>query len=249
MKEERYFYVPQAATAGELPEEEASHALRVLRMKAGDELVLMDGNGTFYRARVAQASGKHCCYDIVETLPQQRTWVGHVHLAVAPTKMMERTEWLVEKATEIGIDELTFLDCRFSERTVVKLPRIEKIVVSAVKQSRKAWMPAVNGMTSFKAFVAAHSRGRRFIAHCYDEVPRVNLLEALGQSSLAGRQETAGEETLGMIGPEGDFAIDEVRAAVDAGFVSVDLGKSRLRTETAGLVAVMMMQTGGALSK
>ena len=160
---------------------------------------------------------------------------GHIHLAIAPTKMMDRIEWLVEKATEVGIDEMTFLDCQFSERRSLKLPRIEKIVVSAVKQSRKAYMPILNDMTDFRKFVEYHATGRRYIAHCYDEVPRVNLFETL-------RKGEPDEDALVMVGPEGDFSIDEVRMAIDCGFVSVDLGKSRLRTETAGLAAVMMMQ-------
>ena len=236
MKEERYFYVPNVAENGNLPEEEATHALRVLRLKEGDEMMLMDGCGTFYQASVTMASGKHCLYHVEQTFPQERPWHGHLHLAIAPTKMMERIEWLVEKATEVGFDELSLLDCRFSERRVVKTQRLERIIVSAMKQSRKAWKPVANEMQDFSAFIRNHPSGARYIAHCYDEVPRVNLFKAL-QSQPQER-----EESLVLIGPEGDFSIDEVRMAVDAGFVSVDLGKSRLRTETAGLAAVMMMQ-------
>lgn len=235
MKEERYFYVPDAAHQQALPDDEAVHAVRVLRLQPGDEMMLMDGRGTFYKAHVTLATQKHCLYDIVDTLLQEHQWHGHIHLAIAPTKMMDRIEWLVEKATEVGIDEMTFLDCQFSERRSLKLPRIEKIVVSAVKQSRKAYMPILNDMTDFRKFVEYHATGRRYIAHCYDEVPRVNLFETL-------RQGEPDEDALVMVGPEGDFSIDEVRMAIDCGFVSVDLGKSRLRTETAGLAAVMMMQ-------
>ncbi len=235
MKEERYFYVPDAAHQQALPDDEAVHAVRVLRLQQGDEMMLMDGRGTFYKAHVTLATQKHCLYDIVDTLPQEHQWHGHIHLAIAPTKMMDRIEWLVEKATEVGIDEMTFLDCQFSERRSLKLPRIEKIVVSAVKQSRKAYMPILNDITDFRKFVEYHATGRRYIAHCYDEVPRVNLFETL-------RQGEPDEDALVMVGPEGDFSIDEVRMAIDCGFVSVDLGKSRLRTETAGLAAVMMMQ-------
>ena len=234
MKEERFFYVPDAATSQELPEEEAQHAVRVLRLKEGDEMMLMDGIGNFHRATVGAVNAKHCPYTINETLPQQRPWPGHLHLAIAPTKMMDRMEWLAEKATEVGFDELSLLDCRFSERRVVKAQRLEKIVVSAMKQSRKAWRPTVNEMTPFKQFIAQHTSGLRFIAHCYEEIPRVNLFQEL--------QQHKGDSALVLVGPEGDFSIDEVRMAVDAGFISVDLGKSRLRTETAGLAAVMMMQ-------
>lgn len=235
MKEVRFFYVPDVRQSTALPDEEAVHAVRVLRMVAGDELMLMDGNGTFYRAVVTLAHGHHCQFDILETLPQQRPWQGYIHLAMAPTKMMDRTEWMVEKATEIGIDELSFLDCRFSERKVLKTERIDKIIVAAMKQSRKAWKPVLNALTPFADFVTTPRQGKMFIAHCYDEIAKVNLYDEL-------RQLAPDEPTTVLIGPEGDFSIDEVRMAVDAGWVSVDLGKSRLRTETACLSAVMMMQ-------
>lgn len=235
MKEVRFFYVPDVRQSTALPEEEAVHAVRVLRMVAGDELMLMDGNGTFYRAVVTLAHGHQCQFDILETLPQQRPWQGYVHLAMAPTKMMDRTEWMVEKATEIGIDELSFLDCRFSERKVLKTERIDKIIVAAMKQSRKAWKPVLNALTPFADFVTTPRQGKMFIAHCYDEIAKVNLYDEL-------RRLAPDEPTTVLIGPEGDFSIDEVRMAVGAGWVSVDLGKSRLRTETACLSAVMMMQ-------
>ena len=235
MKETRFFYVPEAATQTELPAEEAAHAVKVLRLSVGSELMLMDGCGTFYRAEVTMAANHHCMYRILEQQPQPRQWQGHVHLAVAPTKMNERMEWLAEKAVEVGVDELSFLNCQFSERRNLKTERIRKIVVSAVKQSHKAYMPHVCELTTFRDFIEHHPTGHRYIAHCYDEVPRVNLFD-----QLCHLHET--DDVLVMIGPEGDFSIDEVRMAVDAGFVSVDLGKSRLRTETAGLSAVMMMQ-------
>ena len=235
MKEERYFYVPDAATRQTLPDEEAVHAVRVLRLVPGDDMVLMDGQGTFFRAEVTEATQRRCAYAITETLPQQRQWPGRVHIAVAPTKMMERMEWLAEKATEIGIDELSLLDCHFSERRAVKLPRLQKIIIAAMKQSRKAWMPAVNDMQGLRRFLERHTTGRRFIAHCYEEIPRHDLFGCL-------RQGQPDEDALVMIGPEGDFSFDEVQEAIAAGFIPVSLGKSRLRTETAALAAVMMMQ-------
>lgn len=235
MKETRFFYVPDAATLTELPTDEASHAIKVLRLKAGDELMLMDGVGNFFRAEVTIAANHHCAYRIVEQQPQPPQWQGRVHLAIAPTKMNERMEWLAEKATEVGIDELSFLNCQFSERRNLKTERIEKIVVSAVKQSHKAYKPVVNELTPFKQFVEHHTTGHRYIAHCYQEVARVNLFDELCRLDAA-------DDALVLVGPEGDFSIDEVRLAVGAGFISVDLGKSRLRTETAGLAAVMMMQ-------
>lgn len=235
MKEVRFFYVPDAAQVNELPADEAMHAMRVLRLKGGDELFLMDGVGNFYRAQVTIAATHHCYYEILEVLPQERQWKGHFHLAIAPTKMMDRMEWMVEKATEVGVDEISFLNCAFSERRVVKNPRIEKIIVSAMKQSHKAWKPVLNEMSTFAHFIEQSRAGVKYIAHCYDEIPRVNLFDELRKTP----DET---EMTVLVGPEGDFSIDEVRQAVDHGYQSVSLGTSRLRTETAGLSAVMMMQ-------
>lgn len=257
MKEVRYFYVPDAANQVELPAEEATHALRVLRLKGGDEIFLMDGEGSFFRAEVTAASSKRCLYEIKEDMPQQRAWKGHIHLAIAPTKMMERIEWMAEKATEIGFDELSFLNCQFSERKVVKTPRIDKIVISAVKQSHKAWKPVVNELVSFKEFIQTPRPGRKFICHCYEEVEKkdffteisgiLNEAPAATESSNADEATAASESPTAdaaditvLVGPEGDFSIDEVRLALENGYESVSLGTSRLRTETAGLVAVHM---------
>lgn len=271
MKEVRYFYVPDAANQVELPAEEATHALRVLRLKGGDEIFLMDGEGSFFRAEVTAASSKRCLYEIKEEMPQQRAWKGHIHLAIAPTKMMERIEWMAEKATEIGFDELSFLNCQFSERKVVKTPRIDKIVISAVKQSHKAWKPVVNELVSFKEFIQTPRPGRKFICHCYEEVekkdffteisgilneahapaasesPTADVATAASESPNADVATVASESPTAdaaditvLVGPEGDFSIDEVRLALENGYESVSLGTSRLRTETAGLVAVHM---------
>lgn len=235
MKEVRFFYVPDALNCDELPADEAMHALRVLRLKIGDEMMLMDGQGNFYRAEVTLAHTKHCMYEIKETMPQERQWQGHVHLAIAPTKLMDRMEWMVEKAVEIGVDEISFLNCQFSERRLVKIPRIEKIAVSAIKQSRKAWKTQLNEVVTFRKFIAQPRDGHQFIAHCYDEIPRTYLYDEL-------RKLPDTEDATVLVGPEGDFSVEEVKEAIDKGFVSVHLGKSRLRTETAGLSAVMMMQ-------
>lgn len=235
MKEIRFFYAPDASVSSELPEEEATHALRVLRLQSGDEIMLMDGKGTYYRAEVTLAASKKCMYRIIETLPQERQWNGALHIGIAPTKMIDRMEWMLEKATEIGLDSITFLDCRFSERRIVKTPRMEKIAISATKQSHKAWKPQINEMISFEKFINQSFDGQKYIAHCYEEVERTYLFDELNQSH-------DNDNVLVLIGPEGDFSIEEVRMAVDAGFKSIHLGKSRLRTETAGLSALMMMQ-------
>lgn len=233
MKEERYFYVPEAHNCTELPQEEAVHAVRVLRLKENDDIFLMDGEGCFYHAVVTMASQKHCSYHITETLPQERAWKGRIHLAIAPTKMMERMEWMTEKATEIGIDEISFLNCQFSERKKIRTDRIEKIVVAAMKQSRKAWKPITNEMKDFKDFVHTQRTGKKFICHCHNEFERTELTKL-----LTNERENDEDITI-LIGPEGDFSMEEVKMAIDNGYTSVSLGKSRLRTETAGLAAVM----------
>lgn len=235
MKEERYFYVPNAATSSELPEQEAQHAIRVLRLTEGDDIYLMDGVGHFYKAEVGMTSKKRCFYHLSETLPQQKTWSGNIHLAIAPTKMMERIEWMVEKATEIGFDRVSFVDCKFSERHVIRTDRIEKIVIAALKQSRKAFKPIVDELMPFNDFVEFCQADYKFIAHCYNDQERIDLYDQL----LTLPKEAT---VCVMVGPEGDFATDEVEHALAHGFKPITLGNSRLRTETAGLMAVTMAQ-------
>ena len=236
MKEERFFYDPQMS--GELPQEEAHHAVKVLRLQVGDEMWLMDGCGTYYRATITAATGHRCLYRIEESLPQEPAWEGHIHLAMAPTKLNDRVEWFAEKATEIGFDELTFLDCQFSERHVIKCERIDKILVSAMKQSHKAWKPVLNEMTSFERFVKQERKGDKFICHCYSQ----DDIEEGGDKPFLMDVLQRGAESTVLIGPEGDFSVDEVKLALQYGYRSVSLGTSRLRTETAALVAVHMMQ-------
>ena len=234
MKETRFFYVPNAGQENEMPTEEALHALRVLRIKSGDEINLMDGVGNFYRAEVTLAATKRCLYEVKEVLPQQPAWHGHVHLAIAPTKVMDRIEWMAEKATEIGFDELSFLNCKFSERKTMRTVRLDKIVISAVKQSHKAWKPIVNQMVSFKEFIAQPRKGRKFICHCYEEFEKVDLMTELQKPYDEDADVTV------LVGPEGDFSVDEVKLAIANGYESASLATSRLRTETAGLMSVAM---------
>ena len=247
MKEERFFYAPELAeqevspSRGDLEGSEANHALRVLRLGVGDEIRLMDGKGTFYRATITTATGHRLLYQIDEAEPQQPAWQGHLHLAMAPTKLMDRVEWFAEKATEIGFNELTFLDCQFSERRVIKEERIDKILVSAMKQSHKALKPQLNGMQKFRDFILQEREGDKFICHCYDgsnigQADKPFLFDVLCE----------GQPTTVLIGPEGDFSVEEVRLALQHGYRSVTLGRSRLRTETAALAAVHMMQMKNA---
>ena len=224
------FYTPDISVSNELPEEEAGHCLRVLRLNIGDEVMLTDGKGYFYKAVITAATGKRCQVKVTETIAQEPFWSGYLHLAMAPTKNMDRIEWLAEKATEIGFDELSFLNCRFSERKVVKTERVDKIVVSAVKQSLKARKPVVNEMTDFPRFLQRSFSGQKFIAHCYE-----------GEKPLLKDVITPGEDVVVLVGPEGDFSREEVEKAEAAGFRPVSLGRSRLRTETAALVAVHIM--------
>ena len=235
MKETRYFYVPDAASTNELPAEEAAHASRVLRLESGDEVFLIDGTGCFFQAQLTLVTKGRCLYDIVERLPQEKTWNGRIAVAMAPTKVIDRVEWTLEKATEIGIDEFSLLNCAFSERRNVKLERLDKIVVAAVKQSRKAWKPLLNDLQPFEDFVNRPRKGAKYIAHCYAEIDKKDLYGELLQLN-------GDEEVTILIGPEGDFSIDEVRLAMSKGYVPVSLGQSRLRTETAALAATMIAQ-------
>ena len=239
MKETRYFYAPDIALRPELPPEEAAHAVRVLRLGEGDEVWVTDGRGSLYPCCVVAASPRRCMLTVGEARPVGKGWPGRICLAVAPTKNIDRMEWLAEKATEIGIDSLTLLLCDFSERRVVKTERLEKIMASAMTQSHKAWLPTLSALTPFREFIARPFTGQKFIAHCYDPADigtgpsaKPPLLSALAP----------GGDALVCIGPEGDFSIEEVRQAVARGFVPVSLGESRLRTETAGLVATLLMR-------
>ena len=210
----------------ELPEEEAGHCIRVLRLTEGDEILVTDGKGTFYKAAISRAHHKHCEVSILESWQQPALWNFRLHIAVAPTKNMDRMEWFAEKATEIGIDAITCLNCRFSERREIKPARLEKILISAMKQSQKATLPQLEGMTDFKSFVSQPFDGRKFIAHCED-----------GDKTLLKQTYRPGENVLVLIGPEGDFSPEEIELALKKGFEPISLGDSRLRTETAALVA------------
>ncbi len=218
----------------QLPEEEASHCIRVLRMKEGDSIRLTDGKGCFYDAVISAVSGKRCMVHIERKEQQEQLWNGYLHIAVAPTKLMDRNEWFVEKAVEIGVDEITFLKTDHSERDVIKMERIEKIAVSAMKQSQKATLPVLNGMTQLRSFIEQGFDGDKYIAHC-EPGSKVLLQDAL----------TPGHNSLVLIGPEGDFSPAEIEMALKAGFKPISLGPSRLRTETAALVAVHIMNLAG----
>lgn len=220
------FYAPNIKNDLTLPEEESQHAVKVLRMEEGDTLEIVDGKGGFYNAKITIAHHKKCKVSIErETLCYHKRPI-HLHIAIAPTKNIERIEWFAEKAAEIGIDEITPLICRFSERKVIKRERIEKILISAMKQSKKAYLPTINEQMTFNDFMKCEHKGELYIAHCYEQ----------DKKDLCKTYKANNDVTI-LIGPEGDFSEEEVRKALEKGFVPVSLGNSRLRTETAGLVA------------
>lgn len=220
------FYCPDIQNSTILSEEESQHAVRVLRLQAGDAIELVDGVGGFYKAKITNPHPKHCEFEILETKMEFGKRDYKLHIAIAPTKNIERFEWFIEKCTEIGIDEITPLLCRFSERKIIKPDRLEKIIVSAAKQSLKAYFPKLNPLTSFKDFIKETEASQKFIAHCYES--EKNPLQKLCKVE---------SDTLILIGPEGDFSQDEVELALSEQFQAVSLGNSRLRTETAGVVA------------
>ena len=240
MKEERFFFHPNPET-GLLPADEATHATRVLRLGVGDEMRLIDGRGHFLTARITEATNHRCAFAITATELRQPEWAGHIHIALAPTKNIDRIEWFAEKATEIGIDRISLLDCKNSERRTVKTERIEKIIIAAMKQSHKAYLPQLDEMQAITDFLRRDDLPQqRYIAHCHDprdiDTNTEATLPFLGDILL--RQTDA----LVLIGPEGDFSRDEVRLAMQLGFHPVSLGTSRLRTETAALVATHLIR-------
>ncbi len=234
------FYTPNIDIEHTLSEEESQHCVRVLRYTRGDEILLTDGRGTTYTARITNPHPKHCEFEIISQEKQQKAHNFHLHIAIAPTKNIERLEWMIEKCTEIGIDEITPLLCRFSERKQIREDRLEKIILSAAKQSLTPYLPKLNPLTTFEDLIAHAKADKCFIAHCYKEDKRelkdeiLRLRETKFSPSMG---ESEGASIMILIGPEGDFSEEEIRQALAAGYIPVSLGNTRLRTETAGVVA------------
>ncbi|MDR1810530.1 MAG: 16S rRNA (uracil(1498)-N(3))-methyltransferase [Prevotella sp.] len=224
--EQTLFFAPDILQHPELPEGEAAHCLRVLRKKEGDNIFITDGRGHFFDATLVLAASKRCFVEINRTIDAPKQWPFRVEIAFAPTKNSDRIEWFAEKATEIGIDCFSPLLCQHSERKEIKPERIEKILVAAMKQSQKAWLPEFREMQPFSAFVKQPFDGQMFIAHCEK-----------GQKQLLKNACAKGGNVLVLIGPEGDFSPQEIEEALANGFIPASLGDSRLRTETAALVA------------
>lgn len=206
---------------------ESRHIVRVLRKQQGDTIFITNGKGEIFNSEVIIANDKKCLVKIVQVEFQKKPWNYYLHIAIAPTKLNDRFEWFLEKATEIGIDEITPIICDHSERKVLKTDRMEKIIHSAAKQSLKYHFPKLNEPTTFKEFINTTFEGQLFIAHC----------EETDKKSLKGELKPAQKTTL-LIGPEGDFSSKEIEQSLVHHFIPVSLGQSRLRTETAGVVAV-----------
>jgi len=221
------FYTPDlTGKSYTLSEEESKHCVRVLRLQLGDVIHLVDGKGGYYQAKISNADPKRC--DVVIT-NEKKEWGKrnfYLHLAVAPTKNNDRFEWLLEKTTEIGVDEISPLLCEHSERDIVKTDRMNKVLVSAMKQSLKAYLPTMNEITAFEHFLNKDFIGQKFIAHC-----------AQGEKEHIKRTYHPGTNCLILIGPEGDFSSKEISMAQAKGFIPIHLGPSRLRTETAAIAA------------
>ncbi len=225
------FYAPDIRQNPVLPEEESLHAVKVLRLQAGEEIRIVDGAGGYFKAFITRPHQKKCFVEIVEELPETGTHPYKLHIAIAPTKNIERFEWFIEKVTEIGIDEITPVITRFSERKIIKPERLQKIIISASKQSRKSRFPILHPLCTFDELLKEYSATQKFIAHCYN-----------GSRELLQHIYTKGNDSMILIGPEGDFSPEEVQKALSDQFLPVSLGNSRLRTETAGVIACAAIQ-------
>lgn len=231
------FYTPDINTdLYTLNEDESKHCIKVLRLTMGDRIVLIDGKGGLYDAEITLDHPKRCEVKIITKKKNVGKRSYQLHIAIAPTKNMDRLEWFAEKATEIGIDELSLLSCQHSERVIVKNERLEKVLVSAMKQSVKAYLPKLNEILDFKKFIAGTTdfKGQKFIAHCNAPINGKETEKPLLKDLYKQQQ-----SVLILIGPEGDFFVEEVQLALKNGFQEISLGPSRLRTETAALTACL----------
>lgn len=221
------FYAPDIAESGMLPESDSGHCVRVLRMRAGDSIEVVDGSGNLYHCVLTDADPRGASVEIRSCESLTKSWEGMITIAIAPPKNADRMEWLVEKLVEIGVDRIVPLRCEHSERKSVNVERLRKIAVSAMKQSLKARCPEIPDTVPYDKFIEETPEGDRYIAYCDKNIPR----------QLLSRLYRAGSDTCILIGPEGDFSPREIRQALDSGWQPVSLGDERLRTETAALVA------------
>jgi 16S rRNA (uracil1498-N3)-methyltransferase len=240
------FYVPEIDPSLPLllPEDESAHCIRVLRMKMGDSLFLTDGKGMFYEGKVISDHPKRCTLKITRSIPDRAKRNFHLTVAIAPTKNIERLEWFLEKATEIGCDEIIPVICKHSERTIIKTERLNKVIVSAMKQCLKSQLPKLNELQDFKSFISSTKKvnAQKFMGH----IPELSNSEFPPENPQGKSLQavcTKGENILVAIGPEGGFSEEEVTLAVQNGFVAISLGNSRLRVETAGVVVCSIVNS------
>jgi 16S rRNA (uracil1498-N3)-methyltransferase len=211
-----------------LEQEESNHCVKVLRLKEGDELYLTDGIGNIYKAQILIANAKSCGVKVIETEYEYQKRNFYLHIAIAPTKNLSRIEWFVEKATEMGIDEISPMITEHSERVYMKTERLEKIIISAMKQSLKAYKPKLNPPREFSEIISSANQEKKLIGYCDNNETRYLIAEAYKKA----------EDVLILIGPEGDFSPSEIEIAKENGFKIINMGTSRLRTETAALFAL-----------
>ena len=209
-----------------LNEDESLHCVKVLRHKVGDMIQVIDGKGIRAIGKIEAAHAKQCAVSLIEKETVKQTRPYYLHIAIAPTKNMDRIEWVTEKATEMGVDEISFLKCKNSERTVVKIDRIVKVAESALKQSQQAFMPKINEIQEYKEFIKTNTSDVKLIAHCEKESK-----QHIKQFIAPNKSYTI------LIGPEGDFNTQEIKDALALNYTPTSLGNSRLRTETAGVFA------------
>ena len=240
------FYTPNIASNQELSAEETTHALRVLRLKNGDKVQLVDGKGGFYEAKII-LEGKKCLLNVFSQKKDNKRSDTYIHLAIAPTKNIDRIEFMLEKCVEIGIDEVSFLSCRYSERKNIKLERLEKVAIQAMKQSLKTFLPKINEMIDFEKFlVRQNAENQLFVAHLEETERKLfskevyQCFEKKSENQSENQQQKTPQNTINasfcvLIGAEGDFSTQEIENAKKHNYVPVSLGNSRLRTETAGI--------------
>lgn len=228
------FYAPDIERTACLPPDESKHCTRVMRLTIGDHIKVTDGSGTFYEAQIVEVKKDNCLLELLSSEPWQRGWHSEITVAVSPTKSSDRMEWLLEKMVEVGIDRVVMLKTAHSERKTVNRGRLERVMVSAMKQSLKATLPALDIDVPLTQFITQTKMPCKLIAHCVDAL---GLMPRLMPNELYH-----GGDVCVMIGPEGDFTYDEVKEAEANGFRGLSLGSSRLRTETAGLYALQWVQ-------
>ena len=223
------FYCPDISATHTLPESESSHCCRVMRMRKGDIIYVMDGKGSRYECRITDANPRATEFEVVNVETPSRERDFTITLALSPTKNIDRTEWAIEKAVEMGVDTIIPLKCAHAERKEVKHERLQKVIVSAAKQSLEYQMPDLWEMTDFNKFIeSCKSADQKYIAYCSDEFKK----------ELLAQQIELHKNIIILIGPEGDFSKEEVEKAVRAGFLPVSLGEKRLRTETASVFSI-----------